>query len=230
MVHIVDLTRRHKNVVLFVCTKKLLFLKMSLRYPDLLPDVFIIVSISDRPSGPGHISYFILGMNLRAPIRGEKDTTLFALNELKSKTHNSGPWEVLYPRAVKRSLASHRQHQISRENPWMVDSASTLFSLGKSIVLENLTPSGQTALLVGVGVGCWSLRYLWRLETLWWDAAFLVAVILLKISQECWKANRALCPGLRWQPLSGLITSQECCPREAWGALVLRAKKTAELS
>lgn len=66
-------------MVLFVCTEKLLFLKMSLCYPDILPDVFIIVSISYRPSGPGHISYFILGMDLRAPIRGEEATTLFAL-------------------------------------------------------------------------------------------------------------------------------------------------------
>ena len=128
---------------------------MSLHYPDILPDVFIIVSISYRPSGPGHISYFILGMNLRVPIRGEKDTTLFALNQLKfkSKTHNSGPWEVLYPRVVKRSLAFHRQHQISRENPWMVDSESTLFSLGKSIVLEHLIPSGQNSPAGGGGGG-----------------------------------------------------------------------------
>lgn len=74
-----------------MCTEEPRFLDKSPRYLDVLSDVSIIMSVSCRPSGPGHLTYLPASMNLSVPIRGEKDVTLFALSQLqsKSKTHNS---------------------------------------------------------------------------------------------------------------------------------------------
>jgi len=58
---------------------------------DILSDVSIIMSISCRPSGPGHLTYLLSSMDLSVPVRGEKDVTLFALSQFqcKSNTHTS---------------------------------------------------------------------------------------------------------------------------------------------
>ena len=52
----------------------------------MLFDVSIVMSISYRPAGPGHLSYLLSSMTLSVPIRGERDMTLFALSQLKSKS------------------------------------------------------------------------------------------------------------------------------------------------
>lgn len=77
--------------MLLVCTEEPPFLKMSPHYLDMLSDISIIMSISCRASGPGHLSYLLSSMNLSVSIRGEKAVTLFALGQpkAKSKTHHS---------------------------------------------------------------------------------------------------------------------------------------------